>query len=61
MSLMYVTSGDIRLTEQLYRETQKMEAAYSELQWIALHHDEATDTQRAWLARVMTAIDKIED
>lgn len=53
--------GTITMSRQLYEQTKATEDAWRELEWTALHYDEATDEQRANLERTLAAIDRMED
>lgn len=58
---MRTVSGSVTVSQQLFEATRKSERNWNELEWIALHYNEATDEQRARLDRVMAAIDRLED
>lgn len=53
--------GTVTISNQLLEQTRRTEQAWTELEWIALHYDEATDEQRARLDRTLAAIHRMED
>lgn len=49
------------MSPQMFESVRAMKAAWRELEWTALHYDEATPEQRARLDRTLAAIDAAED
>ena len=54
-------AGQNQISGQMLEQARRDEAAWNELEWIALHYDEATDEQRARLDTTLAAIDEMDD